>query len=68
MAIDYVRILKAAASIYQLFNLLHQKGGAPLINITGPINLNINFTIGPDIGALLNSWPLLQMFILTLLQ
>lgn len=67
MAIDYVKILQAAASICQLFNLLHQNGGTPLINITAPIDLHIQFIIVPGIGSLLDSWLLLQGIISALL-
>lgn len=63
MAIDYVKILQAAASICQIFSLLHQNGSTPLINITVPIDLHIQFVIAPGIGALLDSWLLLQAII-----
>lgn len=60
MALDFLKALQATVYAYQIFSLLHRNGSTPLINITVPIDLHIQFVIAPSIGLPLDSWLLLQ--------
>lgn len=68
MTIDYFKILKTAETFYMIFNIIHQKGCNPLINIIIPLDMNVNFAICPNILSFIDSWTWFQGFITAFLQ